>query len=481
MVIGILASLLLLTLIAYRGLSVILFAPVCALLACITAGWPLLPSYTEIFMTRGVIYVKNFFPIFLLGAVFGKVMEESGCARSIAKLFAEKLGSKHACIAVATTTAVLTYGGISMFVAPFAVYPFAYALFKDAGIPRRLIPGSICIGTFTFAMTCMPGSPQIQNMIPANYFGTTLYAAPVFGICGTILLAGMSMIWIGWRQRKLMHEGFGELDTRSTTNLDDGVELPNPVLALIPCAVVLVGNVVFTTILAGQDPFYIMGKFTPLFDKSVLDFVPKKGLETLVAGRIPVANWALLISLILSIIAAIAVSFKQFSIRKNLGATLNAGALGSLLAIMNTASEVGYGNVVSSLPGFNSVKEFLMSVRFGDGPLMSEFLTVNVLAGVTGSASGGMSIALEAMGKTFLDWGASANPVIGPELLHRVAAMASGGLDSLPHNGAIITLMAITGMTHRQSYPDCGMVSVVMPIVITFVLVVIWTIFGFTS
>ncbi|MDR3175383.1 MAG: GntP family permease [Desulfovibrio sp.] len=464
MVIGIIGSLILLTIIAYRGLSVILFAPVCALLACITAGWPLLPSYTEIFMTRGVIYVKNFFPIFLLGAVFGKIMEESGCARSIAKLFAEKLGSKHACVAVALTTAVLTYGGISMFVAPFAVYPFAYALFKDAGIPRRLIPGSICIGTFTFAMTCMPGSPQIQNMIPANYFGTTLFAAPVFGICGTIILAGASMLWIGWRQKSLMHEGFGELDLRSTTDFDDGVPLPNPWLAMIPLFVVLAGNVILT--------FFVINTW----DNAIMASVPKQPLGL---SKIPVANWALLISLVASILVAIGISWKQFSARKNLGATLNAGAIGSLLAIMNTASEVGYGNVVSSLPGFESVKQFLMGINFGGSPLMSEFVTVNVLAGVTGSASGGMSIALEAMGKTFLEWGATVG--VGPDLLHRVAAMASGGLDSLPHNGAIITLMAITGMTHRQSYPDCGMVSVVMPIVVTFILVIIWTLFGFTS
>jgi H+/gluconate symporter-like permease len=474
MVIGIILSLLLLTFIAYRGLSVILFAPVCALLACITAGWPLLPSYTEIFMTRGVIYVKNFFPIFLLGAVFGKVMEESGCARSIAKLFADKLGSKHATVAVALTTAVLTYGGISMFVAPFAVYPFAYALFKDAGIPRRLIPGSICIGTFTFAMTCMPGSPQIQNMIPATYFGTTLFAAPIFGTVGAIILCALSLVWISWRQNTLMArgEGFGALDTRSTTNFDDGIELPNPWLAMLPCLIVLVGNISLTLIIRGNEMLGLEG-----WDQSVMT-LQQIVAQPLAAKRIPDANWGLLISLVAAIFAAIAISYKQFSIRKNLGSTLNAGALGSLLAIMNTASEVGYGNVVSSLPGFNTVKEALMAIDFGGSPLMSEAITVNVLAGITGSASGGMSIALEAMGKTFLDWGAQVG--VGPELLHRVAAMASGGLDSLPHNGAIITLMAITGMTHRESYPDCGMVSVVMPIVITFILVIIWTVFGFT-
>ncbi len=179
-----------------------------------------------------------------------------------------------------------------------------------------------------------------------------------------------------------------------------------------------------------------------------------------------------------AIIVAILISAKQFKARGNLALALNTGAIGSLLAIMNTASEVGYGNVVSSLPGFEIVKQTLMAIDFGT-PLVSEALTVNILAGITGSASGGMSIALEAMGQFYLEWGARVG--IGPELLHRVAAMASGGLDSLPHNGAIITLLAITGMTHKESYPDCGMVSVVIPMVTTFILIIVWTVLGLKS
>ncbi|MDR2075341.1 MAG: GntP family permease [Desulfovibrio sp.] len=479
MVIGIILSLVLLTCIAYKGLSVILFAPVCALLAAITAGWPLMPAYTEVFMVRGVIYVKNFFPVFLLGAVFGKVMEDSGCARSIARFFAEKLGTRYAVVAVALSTAVLTYGGVSMFVVPFAVYPFAYILFKDGGIPRRLIPGAISIGSFTFSMTAMPGSPQIQNMIPSNYFGTTLFAAPVFGICGAIIIAVTNIVWIVWRQRTLMAkgEGFGQLDHRALTNFDDGVGDVHPYLAMVPLLVVLIGNIVLTWVIRGWDPYFTG------WDKSVLD-VPVASLAARYKGManttIPgvATNWALIIALVAAIITAILISWKQFSARKNLQACLNAGAIGSLLAIMNTASEVGYGNVVSSLPGFTVVKDAMMAIDFGT-PLVSEALVINVLAGITGSASGGMSIALEAMGQQYLEWGARVG--IGPELLHRVAAMASGGFDSFPHNGAIITLMAICGMTHKESYPDCGMCSVIVPFVTTFFLVFVWTILGLKS
>ncbi len=463
MVIGIIISLLLLTFIAYRGLSVILFAPVCALLAAITAGLPIMPTYTEMFMPRAVIYVKNFFPVFLLGAVFGKVMEESGCAKAIAKLIAEKLGPKHAIVAVSMSTALLTYGGVSMFVVPFAVYPFAYVLFKEGGIPRRLIPASIAIGSFGFSMTAMPGSPQIQNMIPANYFGTTLYAAPVFGLVGAAIICFSSLAWMLWRQKKLMAagEGFGRLDERASTSTDDGLDM-NPYLALLPLFTVLVLNIVLTKIMQGWGP-------------EILESTLK---QPLAATKIPVANWALIVSLVVAIAIGILVSARQFKARGNLAMALNAGAIGSLLAIMNTASEVGYGNVVSSLPGFTVVKETLMGIDFGT-PLVSEALVVNVLAGITGSASGGMSIALEAMGQQYLAWGAKVG--IGPELLHRVAAMASGGFDSLPHNGAIITLLAITGMTHKESYPDTGMISVIIPFVTVFFLVAVWTVFGFTS
>ena len=468
MAIGILLSLVLLTFIAYRGLSVILFAPLCALLAAITAGWPIMPTYTEVFMPRAVIYVKNFFPVFLLGAVFGKVMEESGCARSIARFVAEKLGPKHAVLAVSLSTALLTYGGVSMFVVPFAVYPFAYSLYRAGGIPRRLIPGSICIGSFTFSMTCLPGSPQIQNMIPANYFGTTLYAAPVFGTVGAIIVAGSAIGWMQWRKKTLMAkgEGFGRLDERAPENVDESVD-PNPLLAMIPLAVVLVGNIVLTNLMDGT--------WATIWPTEVLDQVTK---QPLAATKIPVANWALIISLVIAIVTAIVISGKAFKARQNLAIALNSGAIGSLLAIMNTASEVGYGNVVSGLPGFESVKQAMMSIDFGT-PLVSEAIVVNVLAGITGSASGGMSIALEAMGQYYLEWGARVG--IGPELLHRVAAMASGGFDSFPHNGAIITLLAICGMTHKESYPDCGMVSVLIPFVTTFFLVFVWTVLGLKS
>ena len=465
MVIGIIVSLLLLTYIAYRGLSVILFAPVCALIAAMTAGLPLLPSYTELFMVKAVTYTKNFFPVFLLGAVFGKVMEESGAARAIAKYITQKLGFERAPLAIALSTAILTYGGVSMFVVPFAVYPFALTMFKDAQYPRRLIPGCIALGSFTFSMTAMPGSPQIQNMIPAKYFGTTLYSAPLFGLCGALMMFGGGMLWLEYRKRKMLAagEGFGRADHRqSSTTENDGVGDPDPLLCMIPLLAVLVLNYVFTQLMGGWNPAIMDGtKSLPL-----------------ASATIPVANWALISSLIIGILLAIVVGAKQFKARKNLALALNTGTIGSLLAIMNTSSEVGYGNIVSALPGFNVVRDFLIGIDPGT-PLVSEAIMINVLAGITGSASGGMSIALEAMGQHYVQWASQTG--ISVEMLHRVAAMASGGFDSLPHNGAVITLLAICGLSHKESYPDVGMVSVVIPFVSTFLLIAVWTIFGISA
>jgi H+/gluconate symporter-like permease len=152
----------------------------------------------------------------------------------------------------------------------------------------------------------------------------------------------------------------------------------------------------------------------------------------------------------------------------NVSSVLSAGAIGSLLTIMNTATEVGYGSVVSSLPGFKRISEFLMSIDPGT-PLISEAVTVNVLAGITGSASGGMAIALEAMGARYLEWASRIG--LDPEVLHRIASLASGGLDTMPHNGAVITVLAICGLTHKESYADICVCSLVIPVTVNFAVI----------
>jgi H+/gluconate symporter-like permease len=185
--------------------------------------------------------------------------------------------------------------------------------------------------------------------------------------------------------------------------------------------------------------------------------------------------WSLVIAVTCGIILALALGWKNIPKGGGLQKALNVGAIGSLLAIMNTASEVGYGNVIAALPGFKSIAAFLLGIKIGGTPLVSEAISVTTLAGITGSASGGMSIALDLMAKDWLAWANSIG--MSPEILHRVASMASGGCDSLPHNGAIITLLAVCGLTHKESYPDIGMITLIKTLMV-FVVIALYLITG---
>jgi H+/gluconate symporter-like permease len=444
-VLGILLSLGLLMYMAYKGYSVIFFAPVFALLAAVLSGMALLPTYTEVFLPNLANYVKIYFPFFLLGAVFGKAMEESGAAKAIAKSIVKTLGTKQAMLAVVLSCAVLTYGGVSLFVVAFAVYPFAASLFKESNIPKRLIPGTIALGAFTFTMDALPGTPQIQNTIPMKYFNTDLYAAPVFGTFGAIIVFVLGILYLNWRKNvaQAAGEGYGEHTLQEPEALQD-TNLPSPWLATIPLIAVLAVTL-------------ILQKFVfPHWDiASWATLAPYKMAKAGIVGTMN--NWALMIALASGIL--IALLLNPGRIKGNVAKAINAGAIGSLLAVMNTASEVGFGNVIKTLPGFQSIAHAMMNIRGGGSPLLSEAVTVNVLAGVTGSASGGMSIALDTFGKDYLNW---ANQVgVSPELLHRVASMSSGGMDTLPHNGAVITLLAISGLTHKQSYKDIFAITLI--------------------
>ncbi len=462
-VLGIILSLVLLMYMAYRGFSVIFFAPVFALLAAVFSGMALMPTYTEVFLPNMANYIKIYFPFFLLGAVFGKVMEESGAAESIAKAIVSKVGAKQAILAVVLSAAILTYGGVSLFVVAFAVYPFGASMFREADIPKRLLPGTIALGAFTFTMTAIPGTPQIQNAIPMKFFNTDLYAAPVFGTLAALMIFGGGMYWLEYRKRKAQAagEGYGQ-HTLQEPDTVEGRHLPSPYLALLPLLSVLVVTL-------------ILQKFVfPTWDiASWVTQAPYNIAKTGIVGTMN--NWALIIALVVGI--TIAVLINPRTMKGNLAKAINAGAIGSLLAVMNTASEVGYGNVIKTLPGFKSIANFLLGIGQGGSPLPSEAVTVNVLAGITGSASGGMSIALDTFGKQYLEWATRVN--ISPELLHRVASVSSGGMDTMPHNGAVITLLGIVGLTHKDSYKDIFVTSLLIPVVSCFILIFLQGIIGF--
>ena len=431
------AALVFLMLVAYRGFSVILFAPVAALLAVLLtdpAGVPTI--FTGLFMDKMVGFVKLYFPVFLLGAVFGKVIELSGFSQSIVSAVIRLLGPQRAMLSIVLVGALLTYGGVSLFVVVFAVYPFAAEMFRQSDIPKRLIPGTIALGAFTFTMDSLPGTPQIQNIIPTTFFKTTTWAAAWLGLIGSAFVLVAGLAYLEWLRRRAAAagEGYGAGHTNEPEAVAER-RLPNALVALLPLVVVGVMNKVFTAAIPR-----VFG---------ATNQVSLPGLEHPVVSQIPsvTAIWAVEGALLLGILAVVVLAFGPVSRRFAEGTRTAVG--GALLASMNTASEYGFGSVVSALPGFIVIKDALRAIP---NPLINEAVTVSVLAGVTGSASGGLSIALAAMANQFIAAAHAAG--IPPQVLHRVASMASGGMDTLPHNGAVITLLAVTGLTHRQSYKD---------------------------
>ncbi|MCW2316659.1 H+/gluconate symporter-like permease [Rhodoblastus acidophilus] len=431
------AALIFLMFVAYRGFSVILFAPVAAMAAVLLTDPAAVPSaFSGVFMERMVGFIRDYFPVFLLGAVFGKLIEISGFSKSIVSAVTTLLGPKFTIASIVLVGAILTYGGVSLFVVVFAVYPFAAEMFRQHNIPKRLIPGTIALGAFSFTMDSLPGTPQIQNIIPTTYFKTDGFAAPVLGSLGGLFIFLVGMAYLEWRRHAALKagEGYGEGHVNEPPPLAHE-KLAPAWLALLPLVLVFGLNKLFTNLIAAH------------YGKSYELKLAAMAKPVTVAVDKLTAVWAVEGALIVGILAVVALGWRQAS--KGFAEGGKAAVSGALLASMNTASEYGFGAVIATLPGFLVIRDALASIP---NPLVNEAVTVTALAGITGSASGGMSIALAAMADQFV---ASANAAGIPlEVLHRVAAMASGGMDTLPHNGAVITLLAVTGLTHRHSYKD---------------------------
>lgn len=468
---AIVISLFLLMYLAYRGITVLLLAPLMAALAVLLSGDSsfLMPIYTDTFMKALGNYVIQFLPIFLLGALFGQLMADSGAANTIAQWIMRKLGKQHAILTVVAACAILTYGGVSLFVVAFAIYPIAKELFHQADIPKRLIPAAIALGSFTFTMTALPGTPAIQNAIPIPVFGTNTFAAPGLGLIAAAIMCGAGLWWLGSRARaaRAAGEGYGQHDdsreARTCSSGDDGDvnlqgdtqrTMPLP-LALLPLVLVIGINALFTyQVFPGADFSFLQERFASVDPKKV------QGI------------WALIIALVTACAVLVISRLGRWA---NLRESVNKGVFGFMLPLFNTASEVGYGAVIASLAGFAVIRDAVLNIS-PSNPLISEAVAMNVLAGITGSSSGGLSIALKALGSEYMAMAQAAG--IDPELMHRVAVLAAGGFDTLPHCGAIITLLSICGLTHRQSYLNIAAVTMVIPLIALVTVITLGTMFG---
>jgi len=436
----VLGALAFLMLVAYRGYSVILFAPVAAMGAVLLTDPMLVPPvFSSVFMEKMVGFVKNYFPVFMLGAVFGKVIELSGFSKSIVSAVIGLLGRERAILSIVVVCAILTYGGVSLFVVVFAVYPFAAEMFRQSGIPKRLIPCTVALGAFSFTMDALPGTPQIQNIIPTTVFGTTTWAAPWLGLIGSLFVLVVGLAYIDSRRRAAQEHGesYGT-DLQNEPAPFEAEKLPNPWVAILPLVVVGVANYSLTR--------QILRAYGETHQINLSDQL----IVTKIAAV--AAIWAVEGALLLGILTVFVFAWRPVLAKFADGS--KAAVAGALLASLNTASEYGFGAVIALLPGFTVIAGALRAIP---NPLINEAITVTVLAGITGSASGGLSIALAAMGDTFI---AAADAAKIPlEVMHRVAAMASGGMDTLPHNGAVITLLAVTGLTHKQAYKDIFVIT----------------------
>ena len=477
---GILLGLGVLVGLSFRSWSVLVLAPLAAMVAALFAGDPLLAHWTQTFMAAAAGFVAQFFPLFLLGAIFGKLMDDSGSVNTIARFMTEKLGAKRAILAVVLAGAIVTYGGVSLFVALFVIVPMAQGLFRTANIPNRLTPAAVALGTMTFTMSAMPGTPAVQNAIPMPFFGTTPFAAPGLGIIASFIMFGFGLWWLMRAERKarLAGEGYGEGDSMVESACDNPVvrerattssafdpaeikrghhspEEPGVMVAALPLIIVVLVNLTMSMLVI------------PRLDTSFLAEPQWGGITIASVSGI----WSVIVALIVAILVLVALNRQRLS---ELRASVDAGANASVLPIISVASLVGFGAVVAALPAFAAVAEWVLSI--GGSPLVSLAVSTNVLSALTGSASGGMTIALEALGPIYLQIAAVQG--IDPALLHRIAVIGAGTLDSLPHNGAVITLLAVCGSTHRKSYIDIVMCCVAGAMLALITVIVLGGMFG---
>jgi H+/gluconate symporter-like permease len=478
---GILVGLGLLIWLAFRGWSVLLLAPAAALVAALFGGEPLLANWTQIFMGSAARFLAQFFPLFLLGAIFGKLMDDSGSVSAVAKFMSESLGERHVMLAVVLAGALVTYGGVSLFVAFFVLAPMAQALFRAAAIPRRLMPAAIILGTSTFTMSALPGTPSIQNAIPMPFFGTTPFAAPGLGIIASIIMLGLGMWWLRRAESsaRLSGEGYGaeasggvdaaaddemvrerattarEFDPAEIHHGRHGDSAPSILIAALPLVVVVLVNLTMSLFILRRLDFSFLAE--------------ERWGGTSISAVAGV--WSVVVALAAAIATVIVLNRGRLPALRE---SMDAGANASVLPALSVASLVGFGAVIAALPAFAVVRDWVLAIE--GGPVVSLAVATNVLAALTGSASGGLTIALDALGQTYMTIAAQTG--INPALMHRVAVIGSGTLDILPHNGAVVTLLAVCGSTHRESYFDIVIVGIVGAVLALVAVILLGTAFG---
>lgn len=414
---GLVGGLILLIILTIRGMNLFIAAPLCALIVAVTNNIAIFTgelNFVGAYMSGFSGFIASWFFMFLLGALFGKFMEDSGAADSVSRWIIDKIGYKQAVMAVVLACAILTYGGVSVFVVAFSVYPMAVSLFKDANLPRRFIPAAMAFGSVTFTMTSA-GSPEIQNWIPIKYLGTSPFAAWEVSLVVAVFMATLGYWWLAKMIRKAVNNG-EHFEARESDPEVRERDYPHPLTGIVPLFVVL-----------------------------IISFLYHESL----------AQLALILALGGGVLTLLIINYKHFH---NLQSAINLGTTGALVAIGNTAAVVGFGAIAKNTDAFQNTVELMTQIPGNE--LIGAAIAVSVIAGLTGSASGGQAIALPLVAPHYLDQG------VEPEQLHRIVSISSGALDSLPHNGYVVTtIRAICHETHKAAYWSVAALTVIVPLI----------------
>lgn len=424
-VIGIVISLAFIVVFALRRWHIIILAPLAVVIVCLFSDLNIMETMYGPYMKGFINYAGKFYLIFLGGSVFGKFMEDSQAARSIANGILKVIGKDdplRAVLSVGIISLCLTYGGVSLFVVIFAVIPIARPLFKELNLPWHIFMAPFIWGAASLTMTMLPGTPQIQNIMPTKYLGTSAAAAPLLGLTGAVIICILNILYFRYILKKAKSKGEVYEDPAPGVlgaGTDTTGPVPNVWVSLIPPVVVLV------------------------LLNTPLPYIKKDVVLALTGG----------------VVACIILFWKYYA---NIVDTLTKGAVNTVIPIVNTCADVGYGMAVAATTGFKLVSSWLLTLPMH--PIISLSAATATMAAITGSASGGLGIILETMVPKYAALG------LNPELIHRIVSMSSGSFDAMPHNGAVITMLAVSGLFHYNAYKHifwCHVIATLLSLFVT--------------
>lgn len=474
---GVLLGLALLVVLALRGVNVLVAAILAASVVALTnqpavndaiTNWQGFSQFTTAlgasqenlvnlvnqgFVGKMVEFIGRFLLVFLMGAVFGRIMGESKAAASVAMAVSRRLGAERVMYVVAVACALLTYGGVNVFIVIFTIYPLALSLMQQANLPKRLLVGPITLGAGTFTMTSLPGSPSLHNIITAQGLKTQLTAAPVLGLIASGIMFGLGMWYLENQRRKSKerNEDFRPgLSDVFSDKAPDAQQMPRPLVALLPILSVLLTIMV------------------PLWLVAILKWEPDQLPGLLRFSKEQPTLW-ICVAMLIGTLMGIGLFWQQLP---NSWGVISRGAENAIMPLINTAAVIGFGGVVQGTAAFKWFAELMIDSNLP--PLTSAAISINIMAGIVGSASGGLGIFLQTMAERYLEAG------VRPDILHRIITIGSGGLDSLPHSGAVISFLTVLGLTHREAYKDIFVVSVVIPILTLILLLIGLAMLGIT-